>query len=402
MYRVNHISHYKLKKDLMNQCNCGCNWCVYPSYDWAHGQSDAIERINYSVCTLEFESHRPLYNWFLQRLKELNAPELPETLPRQIEFARLNITNALMSKRKLKELIGQRLVDGWDDPRLPTISGMRRRGFPAQAIKDFCYEIGVSKTNSLIQFNRLENHVRDYLNQNAPRRLVVTKPIKLIIENYPTDLIETFEIPNHPKNTDMGFRKVRFSRELWIESTDFMIDAPKKFFRLKPNHEVRLKYAYIIKCISFTKDPQNGLVTEIKATYDPNSRGGMPADGRKIKGTIHWLSNLGSSKIEELRLFNPLFTSNDLSKFNEKSIEILKNVRVENNLMSEFSSQLCDINMQHIPELTSYQFERMGYFILDSKLSSFTKNNIVVNQIVPLKDQFSKILFEKKVSQKPS
>jgi glutaminyl-tRNA synthetase len=352
----------------------GDSWRIYPMYDFAHGQSDAIEGITHSICTLEFEDHKPLYEWFLDNLPVPNHP-------RQYEFARLNLTYAVMSKRKLHELVNLGIVNGWDDPRMPTLVGIRRRGYTPAAVRAFCERIGVGRSDSWIDLSILEESVRDDLNECAPRVLAVMRPLKVVIDNYPLDQIDEFEAANHPQKPEMGSRKVTFARELFIEQDDFTEDPPKGFFRMTPGSEVRLRYAYIVRCIGVVKD-ENGAVIEVHCQYDPASRGGSAADGRKIKGTIHWVSATHALDAE-VRLFDRLFTDpnpdrggGDYKQFlNPDSIEILPMAKLEAGLATADSE-------------TRFQFERQGYFRLDPQDS--LPDRLVFNRIVTLKDAWAK------------
>jgi glutaminyl-tRNA synthetase len=366
MYRIIKAGHHRT----------GDKWCIYPMYDFTHGQSDSIERVTHSICTLEFEDHRPLYDWYLDELGIYH--------PQQIEFARLNLTYTILSKRRLIELVKEKMVNGWDDPRMPTISGMRRRGYPPEAIRAFCKRIGVSKVESTVDFALLEYHVREYLNEHADRRFAVLNPIKVVIVNYPEDQVEELECINNPEDADGGSRLVKFSRELYIERDDFMEDPPRKFFRLAPGREVRLRYAYFITCNEVIKDPATGEVTELRCTYDPATRGGDAPDGRKVKGTIHWVS-AEHSLPAEIRLYDRLFTSEfpgDVAgdedwkdNFNHNSLEVLTSSRVEPSLSGLSSGE-------------TVQFERKGYFRLDEDSSP---GSLVFNRTVGLRDSWAKI-----------
>jgi glutaminyl-tRNA synthetase len=367
MYRIMHAHHHRT----------GDAWCIYPMYDWAHGQSDSIEGITHSICTLEFENHRPLYDWYIEQLGIFRS--------RQYEFARLNLTYTVMSKRKLLELVQQKLVSGWDDPRMPTLAGMRRRGFTPEAIRAFCGKIGVAKFNSTIDRAVLENSLREDLNQRAMRVMAVLRPLRVVLENYPEGQVEQMEAVNNPEDASMGTRKVPFSRVLYIEQDDFREDPPKQFFRLAPGREVRLRYGYIIKCTDVVKDPKTGEVIELRCTYDPQTRSGMPEAGRKVKGTIHWVS--AAHAIEaEVRLYDHLFAVEDpddvpagvdyKTNLNPKSLEVVKNCKLEPSLAS---AAAC----------TSYQFERLGYFCLDSVDSK--PGALVFNRSVSLRDTWAKI-----------
>lgn len=366
MYRILHATHP----------HTGDDWCIYPMYDYAHGQSDSIEGITHSICTLEFEDHRPLYDWFLEAL-EIYAP-------RQIEFARLNLTYTVMSKRKLLELVRDRYVNGWDDPRMPTLVGMRRRGYTPEAIRSFCERIGVGKNDSWIEMGTLEDCIREDLNEKAPRAMAVIEPLRLVIENYPEDRTEEFEALNHPNDPAMGTRKVPFSREIFIERGDFLEEPPKGFFRLAPGREVRLRYAYIVKCTGVVKDEQTGEIVEVRCSYDPDSRGGSAADGRKVKGTIHWVS-AAHAVSAEVRLFDRLFTvpqpgsdkeGPDWKTFlNPDSLTTLSGCRLEPSLAGAAPGD-------------SFQFERQGYFIADPVDSK--PGAPVFSRIVTLRDSWAK------------
>jgi glutaminyl-tRNA synthetase len=366
IYRIKKASHYRT----------GDAWCIYPMYDFAHGLSDFIEGITHSICTLEFENNRPLYDWFLDKLVE--GPR-----PRQIEFARLNLSYTVMSKRKLLELVENRVVAGWDDPQMPTLSGMRRRGFTPEAIRKFCEKIGVSKNDSLIDMALLENCVRDDLNEKALRVMAVLRPLRVVIDNYPEGQVEMFDCPYHPKNAELGSRNVPFCRELLIEQEDFMEVPPKKFFRLAPGREVRLRYGYFIKCVDVVKDPATGEVVEVHCTYDPETRSGFAPDGRKVDGTIHWVS-AGHAVPAEVRLYDRLFLVQDaLSEdgdfkayLNPKSLETLKSCRLEPSLAAAAPG-------------VRFQFERLGYFCVDSGDSS--EKAPVFNRTVTLRDAWAKI-----------
>ncbi|NLK95956.1 MAG: glutamine--tRNA ligase/YqeY domain fusion protein [Clostridiales bacterium] len=361
IYRIAHISHH----------NTGDKWCIYPMYDFAHPLEDAFEGVTHSICTLEFEEHRPLYDWVIKECET-------ESVPRQYEFARLNLTNTVMSKRKLKLLVDEGVVDGWDDPRMPTIAGLRRKGYTPQSIRNFCKEIGVSKANSKVDEQMLEYFIREDLNTTAQRAMAVLDPIKLIITNYPEGETEELEIENNPNDESAGTRKVTFSRELYIEREDFMEEPPKKYFRLFPGNEVRLKGAYFVKCTDFIKD-ENGIVTEIHCTYDPETKSGSGFTGRKVKGTIHWV-DAKSSIPAEFRLYEPLILDDNeenegkhfLEQINPNSLTILKGF---------IEPSLKDAKGQD-----KYQLFRHGYFNVDPKDS--TKDNLVFNRIVSLKSSF--------------
>jgi glutaminyl-tRNA synthetase len=367
LYRILHATHHRT----------GNAWCIYPMYDFTHGQSDSIEEITHSICTLEFENHRPLYDWFLDELKIYR--------PQQIEFARLNLTYTMMSKRKLLELVEEERVSGWDDPRMPTLVGLRRRGYTPEAIRSFCERIGVAKFNSVIDVQVLENAIREDLNRRAPRVLAVLRPLKVVIDNYPADQVDELDAINNPEDATAGTRKVPFTRELYIERDDFREDPPKEFFRLAPGREVRLRYAYLVTCISVVKDEKTGEVSELHCTYDPATRGGNTPDGRKVKGTIHWVS-ASKSLPAEVRVYDHLFTKpdpGDVSKggdyrdnLNPQSLEVLNGCRVEPSLATACGEE-------------RFQFERQGYFCVDSVDS--TPEQLVFNRTVSLKDTWAKI-----------
>lgn len=364
MYRIIHTSHHRT----------GDKWCIYPMYDYAHGESDSIENITHSICTLEFDIHRPLYDWFIEQLGIFPS--------HQYEFARLNITNTVMSKRKLLQLVKEGYVKGWDDPRMPTICGLRRRGYTPKSIRNFCEDIGVAKRDNLIDYSRLEGSLRDDLNKRADRVMGVLHPIKLIIDNCPDDFVDELEAVNNPEDESKGTRKITFSNTLYIEADDFMEDAPKKYFRLTPGQEVRLRYAYIVKCTHCDKDG-NGNVIAVHCTYDPASRGGNATDGRKIKGTIHWV-NAKDCVNAEVRLFDRLFDAEIpdkveegktfLDNLNPNSLTVLKNCKMEKAV----------IGAEH---LKKYQFERLGYFSVDY---DSTKDYLVFNRTCTLKDSWAK------------
>ncbi|MGQ9715795.1 MAG: glutamine--tRNA ligase, partial [Anaerolineae bacterium] len=363
MYRILHAEHYRT----------GDRWCIYPTYDWAHGQSDAIEEVTHSICTLEFEDHRPLYDWFLEQLGVHH--------PRQIEFARLNLSHTVLSKRKLLVLVEEGYVRGWDDPRMPTIAGLRRRGYTPEAIRDFCDRIGVAKTDSLVDISLLEHCVREDLNKRAPRVMAVLRPLRLVIENYPEGQVEHMEADNNPEDPSMGTRLVPFSRVLYVERDDFTEHPPKNWFRLAPGREVRLKHAYYVTCVDVVKD-SNGEVVELRCTYDPESRGGATPDGRVVRGTLHWVS-AAHALDAEVRLYDHLFTVPDVDAvegdwrayLNPKSLEVLTGCKVEPSLAGA------------APE-SRYQFLRLGYFCVDPDT---TPNLLVFNRTVPLRDTWAKI-----------
>ena len=361
MYRILHTDHHRT----------GNTWCIYPMYDYAHGQSDSIEKITHSICTLEFEVHRPLYDWFCEALKIHH--------PQQIEFARLNINYTVMSKRKLLQLVQEGYVNGWDDPRMPTICGLRRRGYTPLSLRNFAETVGVAKRENVIDISLLEFCVREDLNKIAYRTMAVLNPVKLIIDNYPDDLVEEMDAVNNPEDLTVGTRKVPFSRELWIEQSDFMENPPKKYFRLSPGNEVRLKYAYIIKCISVDKDA-NGNITAIHCQYDPQTKSGMPESNRKVKGTIHWLS-VNHCKQAEVRLYDRLFSVPEPDK-TEEGKTFLDNLN-PNSL--EIVQACTENSFMDTTPLTHYQFERLGYFTIDK---DSTNEKLVFNKTTGLKDSF--------------
>jgi glutaminyl-tRNA synthetase len=365
MYRILHESHPRT----------GDKWCIYPMYDWAHGLEDSIEKVTHSICTLEFENHRPLYDWFLDELGVYH--------PQQIEFARLNLTYTVMSKRKLLLLVQEKLVNGWDDPRLPTLQGLRRRGYSPQAIRNFCKTIGVNKFNSTIDVALLEHCLREDLNKTSPRVMAVLRPLKVVITNYPENHVEEMDAVNNPEDESAGTHKVPFSRELYIEQEDFMEQPPKKFYRLAPGREVRLRYAYFVTCTDVVKD-SNGNVVELRCTYDPATRGGDAPDGRKPKSTLHWVSAAHAIDAE-VRLYDYLFNKENpdeveegqdfKSNLNPDSLQVLTGCKVEPSL-------------SEAKPLDRYQFERMGYFCLDP---DSTKDKLIFNRTVGLRDTWAKI-----------
>ncbi len=370
MYRILHATHHRT----------GDKWCIYPMYDWAHGQSDSIEGITHSICTLEFEDHRPLYNWFLD--------ELGIHHPRQIEFARLNLTYTVMSKRRLLQLVQEGRVNGWDDPRMPTISGLRRRGYTPESIRLFADRIGVSKADSMIDVSVLEDCLRADLNKRAPRVMAVIHPLKLIIENYPDGVVEELDAVNNPEDTSMGTRKIPFSKVLYIEQDDFRENPPKKYFRLSPGAEVRLRYAYIIKCVGVVKDPKTGEIVELRCTYDPETKSGSPQSARKVKGTIHWVSPQHAADAE-VRVYDRLFSVKDPSgenwsegsrfagkdSINPNSLEVVKGCKVEPGLAAAKPQD-------------RFQFERLGYYCVDDDSKP---SNLVFNRTVTLRDTWAKV-----------
>jgi glutaminyl-tRNA synthetase len=367
MYRILHADHHRTGND----------WCIYPMYDWAHGQSDSIEGITHSICTLEFEDHRPLYDWYIDRLGIHH--------PQQIEFARLNLTYTALSKRKLLQLVREGHVTGWDDPRMPTISGLRRRGFTPSAIRSFCDKIGVAKRESRVDVALLEHTLREELNLSAPRTMAVLRPLRVVIENYPEGKTETFEADINPEDPAAGTRPVTFGREIYIEHDDFMENPPAKFFRLAPGREVRLKHTYYIRCERVIKDPSSGQPAELRCTYDPATRGGSAPDGRKVKGTLHWV-DARTALDAEVRLYDHLFTREDpdavpagpefAALLNRDSLEVLRGCKVEP-------------GMADVKPRESYQFLRHGYFTPDARDSA--PGRLVFNRTVSLRDTWAKI-----------
>ncbi|MFW5652860.1 MAG: glutamine--tRNA ligase/YqeY domain fusion protein, partial [Planctomycetota bacterium] len=372
LYRIKHAHHHRT----------GDDWCIYPMYDYAHCLEDAIECITHSLCTLEFEDHRPLYDWILDQL------EVPSH-PRQIEFARLNLNYTVMSKRKFIELVRGKHVDGWDDPRMPTISGMRRRGYTPESIRTFSTKVGIAKRNNVSDMALLEHCVRDHLNKVAERRMVVQNPLKVVIENYPEGQVEMMEAVNNPEDESAGTREVPFSKVLYIERDDFMEDPPKKFFRLGPGREVRLRYAYFITCTDFVKDPETGEVTELRCTYDPETRGGNAPDGRKVKGTLHWVSAEHAADCE-IRLYDRLFNVPDpndvdeeagqtwLDHLNPESLQVVTGCKAEPSLKDAAPGD-------------RVQFERQGYFCVDTRDADPANEKLIFNRTVALRDSWSKI-----------
>ena len=365
MYRIRRATHYRQ----------GDTWCIYPMYDFTHGQNDSIEGITHSLCSLEYEDHRPLYDWYLDELEIYH--------PQQIEFARLNISNTILSKRWLVQLVESGHVSGWDDPRMPTLSGFRRKGYTPEAIRDFCNRIGVAKSDNLVDIALLEYCLRQDLNIRAPRVMAVLRPLKVIIDNYPEGEVEELDAENNPEDESMGHRKIPFSREIYIEREDFMEDPPRKYFRLAPGREVRLKHAYYITCVDVVKDEQTGEVTELHCTYDPETRGGWSEDGRRVRGTLHWVSAPHALEAE-VRLFDHLFTEpnpNVLTdddfeaNLNPNSLEVLESCRVESSLADAVPG-------------TQYQFLRTGYFCVDPDSSD---EKLVFNRAVTLRDTWAKI-----------
>ncbi len=371
LYRILHAEHHRT----------GNKWCIYPMYDFAHGQSDSLEQITHSVCTLEFEDHRPLYNWFIQQLGIFPS--------QQIEFDRLNVTYTLLSKRKLLALVQNGHVRGWDDPRMPTLSGIRRRGYTPEALRNFCAAIGVSKTNGVIELAMLEHFVREDLNKHAPRVMAVLRPLRLVIDNYPERQVEQMDAVNNPEDASAGNRQVPFSRVLYIEQDDFRENPPKQFYRLSPGREVRLRYGYLVTCTSVVKN-EKGEVVEVHCTYDPATRGGNTPDGRKVKSTIHWVS-ADHALDAEVRLYENLFTKEDPNEtkegedftvnLNQNSLEVVSNAKLEPSLAGAKPGD-------------GYQFERLGYFSVDPDTTS---ERLVFNRTVALRDSWAKV--EKKTKQ---
>ncbi|MCK4528326.1 glutamine--tRNA ligase, partial [candidate division WOR-3 bacterium] len=366
MYRILRATHHRT----------GDKWCIYPTYDFTHGQSDSIEGITHSLCSLEFEDHRPLYDWYLD--------ELGIHHPRQIEFARLNISYTVLSKRKLLKLVEKRVVNGWDDPRMPTLSGLRRRGYTPESIRNFCEGIGVVKSDSLVDMAFLEHCIRDDLNKRSPRVMAVLRPLRVVIDNYPEDKSEELDAINNPEDPSMGTRKIPFSRVLYIEQDDFREEPPKKFYRLAPGREVRLRYAYFVTCVDVVKDEKTGEVIELHCTYDPETRGGDSPDGRKVKSTLHWVSAEHALEAE-VRLYDHLFLKANpddveegkdfTSNINPDSLEILTECYIEPTLKD---AKVGD----------RYQFERLGYFCVEPDSSD---SKLMFNRTVPLRDTWAKI-----------
>jgi len=362
MYRILHATHHRT----------GDTWCIYPMYDWAHGQCDSIEKITHSICTLEFTAHRPLYDWFLDELGIYHS--------QQIEFARLNLTYTVMSKRKLLQLVQEGFVNGWDDARMPTISGLRRRGYTPESIREFADRIGVARSESTSEVALLEDCLRDDLNKRSPRVMAVLRPLKLVIENYPVDVVEELDAVNNPEDRTMGSRKVSFSKVLYIEQDDFRENPPKKYFRLSPGTEVRLRYAYIIKCVGVVKDEKTGEIIEVRCTYDPETRSGSSQSARKVKGTIHWIS-ASHAVNAEVRLYDRLFSVEDPGGdnwrdfINPNSLEVVRQCKVERSLATAKPQD-------------RFQFERLGYFCVDD---DSREDALVFNRAVRLRDTWAKI-----------
>lgn len=366
LYRIRHAAHYRT----------GTTWCIYPSYDFAHPLSDAIEGITHSLCTLEFEDHRPLYDWVVAETEASHRPQ-------QIEFARLNLTSTVMSKRRLLELVSKKLVAGWDDPRLPTIKGLRRRGVTPDAVRAFCDHIGVVKRDAIVEMQLFEHFIREDLNKRSPRVMAVLRPLKVVIDNYPDGVVEELDAVNNPEDTAAGARKVPFSRTLYIEHDDFREDPPKQFYRLAPGREVRLRYGYIIKCVSVTKDPLTGMVTELHCTYDPETKSGSAQEQRKVKATVHWVSASHALK-STVRLYHPLLFADEsrnrpnddwTQALNPQSLETLSGCLVEPSLCSAAPG-------------SRFQFERQGYFCVDPDSSPTA---LLFNRTVPLKDAWARV-----------
>jgi len=367
LYRIRRVAHQRT----------GDTWCIYPMYDFAHCLSDSFEGITHSLCTLEFEDRRPLYDWVLDQLQT-------ECHPQQIEFARLNLSYTVLSKRILLDLVERGHVAGWDDPRMPTIAGLRRRGYPPGAIRVFCERIGVAKRDSVVDVGMLEHAVREELNRDAPRVMAVLRPLRVVIENYPEEQVEEFETANNPERPEMGTRKVPFSRVLYVEQDDFREDPPRKFFRLAPGNEVRLRSAYFVRCTDVVKDERTGQVVELRCTYDPDSRGGTAADGRKVKATLHWVSAAHAVEAE-VRLYDRLFQQESpavgkgrdyAAQLNPRSLEVLQGCRVESSLAGAAPG-------------TRYQFERLGYFCVEAIAEAGSR--LVFNRTVSLRDTWANI-----------
>ena len=364
MYRIKYVAHHRT----------GNEWCIYPTYDWAHGQSDAIEGITHSLCSLEFEIHKPLYNWFIEQLQLFPS--------KQYEFARLNIGYTIMSKRKLLTLVEEGVVNGWDDPRMPTLSGLRRRGYTPEAIRNFCDRVGVARRDGVIDFALLEFSIREDLNKRAPRRFGILDPLKVVLSNYPEDKEEWLPAINNPEDPAAGSRQIAFGRELYIERSDFMEDPPRKFFRLGPGREVRLKYGYIIKCEDYKKDPETGLVTELYCTYDPQTKSGSDTSGKKVKGTLGWVS--AAHAIEaEIRLYDRLFLDDDPDGHEDKDFKEFLNP----DSLKIIHGKVED-NFENTEALDFYQFERQGYFNIDP---DSTVDKLVFNRTVTLRDNWAKL-----------
>jgi len=366
MYRILRATHHRT----------GDKWCIYPTYDWAHGQSDSVEGITHSLCSLEFEDHRPLYDWFLDEL-EVHHPQ-------QIEFARLNLNYTITSTRKLRMLVEEKRVSGWDDPRMPTLSAMRRRGYPPEAIRSFCEGIGVAKTDSIIDMAKLEHYVREDLNKKAPRVMAVLHPLKVVIDNYPENTNEELDAINNPEDASMGTRKVPFSRVVYIEQDDFREEPPPKYYRLAPGREVRLRYAYFVKCVDVVKD-KDGKVIELHCTYDPKTRGGDAPDGRKVKATLHWVS-VPHAVRAEVRLYDRLFSKADPDEVESEGEDFRANINPDS--LVKLTDCKLEPSLKNAKAGDRYQFERLGYFCVD--LDS-RPDNLVFNRTVSLRDTWAKI-----------
>jgi glutaminyl-tRNA synthetase len=366
MYRILHAEHHRT----------GNKWCIYPMYDYAHCVSDSLEGITHSICTLEFEDHRPLYDWFLEELKVYH--------PQQIEFARLNLSNTVLSKRKLIQLVREGHVQGWEDPRMPTISGFRRRGYTPEAIRNFCDRIGVAKRDSTVEVALLEHCIREDLNKRAPRAMGVLKPLKIVIRNYPEDQVEELDAVNNPEDSSMGTRRVPFSKVIYIEQDDFRVKPPKDFFRLAPGREVRLRYAYFITCVGYVKNPFTGEVMELECVYDPATRGGDSPDGRKVKATLHWVS-ASQALPAEVRLYDHLFMEAEPSEAGEKG-DFKSSLNP--NSLETLTSCYVEPGLKDAGPGSRFQFERQGYFCVDP---DSTSERLVFNRIVTLKDTWAKI-----------
>ena len=366
MYRILNVPHHRTRDA----------WCIYPTYDFAHGQSDSIEGVTHSICTTEFEDHRPLYDWFIDQLGIFQS--------RQFEFARLNLSHTVMSKRRLLNLVDGGHVSGWDDPRMPTLVGMRRRGYPPEAIRSLCDRIGVAKRENTVELSLLEHCVRDELNKTAPRAMAVLNPLRVVIDNYPEGDVDELDAVNNPEDPSMGTRRVPFSRELYIERDDFMEDPPPKFYRLAPGREVRLRYAYIVKCVDVVKDPDTGEVTELRCTYDPDSKSGSPGSGRKVRGTVHWVS-APQSIPAEVRLYDHLFTKEDPDEA-EAGLDFTSNINPDS--LRTLTSCRLEPSLAEAQPGARYQFERLGYFCVDPNTEP---GKPVFNRTVTLRDTWARI-----------
>jgi len=368
LYRILNTEHHRT----------GAQWCIYPTYDFAHGQSDSIERITHSVCTLEFEDHRPLYDWFLDELDVYH--------PQQIEFARLNISYTTLSKRRLRELVEEGYVTGWNDPRMPTLSGLRRRGYTPLSIRNFCDRIGVAKRNSIVDLALLEHSVREDLNQTSPRVMAVLNPLRVVIDNYPEDQTQEFEAVNNPEDPSMGSRKIPFSRVIYVEQDDFREDPPRRFYRLSPGREVRLRYACYITCVSVVKDETTGEVVELHCTYDPESLGGSSPDGRRVQATLHWVS-AAHAVDAEVRLYEHLFATPEPGSGEDDDADYKSDLKPDS--LTVLTSCKVEPSLAGAVRGSRYQFERQGYFCVDTVDS--TNGNLVFNRTVPLRDSWARI-----------